>query len=196
MAKERFEVAVAEFTKAIELKEQFVEAYIDRAVALGNLKRNTPAMHDLNSAIMLQPTAPGARLRRASFYWQKAAYREAAADLRSVLDSGTEMEAESVNFVAWFFATCPDPSVRDGKLALAMALKALGTAERQNSRLTDTLAAAYATLGDFAKAETSERDALALPIVDPTDKAGMEQRLALYRSHQIYIEAPKSDKMQ
>lgn len=54
------------------------------------------------------------------------------------------------NNLSWMLATCPDDALRDGKRALELAMAA--EAAHPESATADTLAAAYAELGDFEKA--------------------------------------------
>ncbi len=61
---------------------------------------------------------------------------------------------------AWILATCPDPKIRDGKLALAEATRAYELTRGNASYVLSTLAAACAEAGDFASAVRWEQRAL------------------------------------
>jgi len=94
------------------------------------------------------------------------------------------------NNLAWLLATCREPSLRDGKRAVALATRASELLGRPHAGTLGTLAAAYAANGDFAKATATARDALA-----EADKTGDEisadacrRQLALYEKGQPYIE--------
>lgn len=62
----------------------------------------------------------------------------------------------AINNLAWFLATCPDDSVRDGKRAVAL----LEPVMDQSAQMQDTLAAAYAEAGDFSRAEVLQNQAI------------------------------------
>ena len=83
--------------------------------------------------------------------------REASDWLERVLAAGT---AEALNGYAWLRATSSAAGVRNGELALAQAQQAV--ALEPNASYLDTLAAAYAELGQFDKALATQREALAL----------------------------------
>ena len=82
---------------------------------------------------------------------------EASDWLERVLAVGT---AEALNGYAWLRATSSAAGVRNGELALAQAQQAV--ALEPNASYLDTLAAAYAELGQFDKALATQREALAL----------------------------------
>mgnify|MGYP005995917757 CR=1 FL=1 len=89
-----------------------------------------------------------------------------------------------LNNVAWLLATHPDPNLRNGKLALEVAKRAAKITAYKDPSYLDTLAAAYAETGDFAKAiETATR---ALDLVDenrqPELHASLTKGLLLYRA--------------
>src|SRR6266404_1991655 len=72
-------------------------------------------------------------------------------------------DAEALNDLAWFLAVCPDAKFRDGTNAVACGEKAVAATDRKNLSYLDTLAAAYAEAGRFAKAISITKEALALP---------------------------------
>jgi tetratricopeptide (TPR) repeat protein len=94
------------------------------------------------------------------------------------------------NLLAWIEATCPDSSVRDGKEAVSLAMKACELTRWQEPSWIDTLAAAYAESGDFQRAIEFQEQALrASNSPEPRQKA-MRERLALYKQSQPYREKP------
>ncbi|MCH6560979.1 MAG: hypothetical protein IH800_01000 [Myxococcales bacterium] len=68
----------------------------------------------------------------------------------------------ALNNVAWYRATCPDVSVRDGARAVALAERACEITRYLDGEYLDTLAAAYAEAGRFEEAASSSRRAIAL----------------------------------
>jgi tetratricopeptide (TPR) repeat protein len=78
-----------------------------------------------------------------------------------VLRRARERYPDDVNVahnLARLLATAPDPALRDGATALQLALEARDRTGGQDPRVLDTLAAAYATTGQFDLArETADR---------------------------------------
>ena len=70
----------------------------------------------------------------------------------------------AVNNYAWLLATSPVADVRDGALAVALMEEVLASHEREFAWV-DTLAAAYAEAGDFARAVEVQDEALSM--LDP-----------------------------
>ncbi len=62
--------------------------------------------------------------------------------------------------LAWLLATNPDSQVRDGAEAVRLAEHACDLTERKIPALLDTLAAAYAEVGDFPRAISAAEEAL------------------------------------
>ena len=67
-----------------------------------------------------------------------------------------------LNNYSWLLATFTDDSVRDGKKALDLALKAAKLTDYKSATVLSTLAAAYAELGDFEKALNYSQQALSV----------------------------------
>jgi hypothetical protein len=93
------------------------------------------------------------------------------------------------NGIAWLSATCVDGQFRDGRRAVEHAMKACKLSEWKNVANLDTLAAAYAEVGEFQKAiETQQR---AIELVAPRMQADFKSRLELYRAGKPYRDEPK-----
>jgi Flp pilus assembly protein TadD len=122
----------------------------------------------------------------------KGRYADAVGRFRRALALAPN-DAHTLNELAWLLATCPEPSVRNGPEAVALARRACDLAtEDQAPRFIDTLAAAYAESGQFAEAVAAAQRAAAL-----ARKAGKEgeaeqfqARLELYRQEKPYRQPP------
>jgi tetratricopeptide (TPR) repeat protein len=88
---------------------------------------------------------------------------------------------------AWLLATCPDSEVRDGPRAVLFAQQAIAATQGRDANLLDTLAAAYAAAGEFAKAVSAQEKAIAL-MRDEATKNAFSQRLKLYQANQPYVD--------
>jgi len=108
-------------------------------------------------------------------------YEESREMVHEILKLLPPKEWQVRNSMAWFLCSAKFDQIRDGRLALEMATKACELTDFKAATCVDTLAAAYAELGNFPAAiEWSERT-----IQLTTDSARREkfkQRLELYRS--------------
>jgi hypothetical protein len=70
------------------------------------------------------------------------------------------------------------------------ACKLLQAEHQEITEELDTLAAAFAEVGDFGRAVRAQQRAIAS--VDEKDRADFESRLKLYQARQPYRDSPKS----
>ncbi len=111
-------------------------------------------------------------------------YREAAERWRKEAESGN---TAVFNALAWLLATCVHPELRDGASAVRFAEEAVAASNRKDAYVLDTLAAAYAEAGQFAKAVSAQQEAIAL-LPDGKMKEDLTVRLKLYQSNSPYRE--------
>ena len=85
---------------------------------------------------------------------------------------------------AWFLATCPEKSFRDGRSALALARIAYRLATADDWACQATLAAAYGELGHFDEAvRYAER---ALELAPEINRRDLQEPLSSYKAGQPY----------
>jgi tetratricopeptide (TPR) repeat protein len=92
------------------------------------------------------------------------------------------------NEAAWLLATSPLIETRDLLRAVQWAEEAVAASKRANYAYLDTLAAAYAAVGEYTKAINTEREAIAL-LPDGRSKQELQSRLVLYESKRPYRES-------
>jgi tetratricopeptide (TPR) repeat protein len=122
---------------------------------------------------------------RGHLHAERGRLPEAVADLRAAVTEGHE-DAGALNTLAWIISTCPDSALRDGPEAVRLATRACELTGWTWEPAIDTLAAAYAEIGDFARAVEYAGKAVALAL--PEARAGDEARLDLYRAGQPFRE--------
>jgi len=97
--------------------------------------------------------------------------------------------AVTCNGLAWFRATCTAAKFRDGRAAVEAATRASELTRGEDADVLDTLAAAHAEAGDFARAVEMETKAMATPenfSLGEIDNC--RARLKLYEAHKPYRE--------
>ncbi|QYJ79322.1 tetratricopeptide repeat protein [Shewanella acanthi] len=96
--------------------------------------------------------------------------------------------------VAWILATCPEAKYRDGNRALELSLQLLKENENDPTHL-DNLAAAYAEVGDFGSAVSTQQKAIAVLKSQQQDTKADEfiLRLQSYEQKRAYRETVRLD---
>jgi len=107
---------------------------------------------------------------------------EAAATHREAAASG---ESGVLSRFAWFLSTCPDPRFRDGSSALTFAERAVEATKRLDPDALNALAAAYAEVGQFARAVSVQQEAIPL-VQDEERKKNYVNRLKVYEASTPY----------
>jgi hypothetical protein len=100
-----------------------------------------------------------------------AAYREGLRHLPN--------NPDLLNDLAWVRAAGPD-GVRDGKEAVELATRACELSRWMTPDFIDTLAAAYAEAGDFARAVEYQKKALTFPSFEKAGGAEARWRIEQY----------------
>ncbi len=115
----------------------------------------------------------------------KRDYSKALLLYRKAASSG---DPRFLNALAYFRATCPDGQFRDGKEAVTLALKACKKTKFGDPAMLDTLAAAYAEMGDFKNAVKTQQQAIKHPKAqsNTTLLQAMRERLKLYQNQKPY----------
>jgi Tfp pilus assembly protein PilF len=89
------------------------------------------------------------------------------------------------NSLAWFLATCPEERFRNGTEAVSATTKACELSQWERSGSIDTLAAAYAEVGDFDQATKYEKQSIDASL-SPKKREEYEKRLALFQQRKPF----------
>ncbi|MFL5342486.1 MAG: tetratricopeptide repeat protein [Gemmataceae bacterium] len=179
--------AAAAFDRALKLEPDRIEALSGKALALEGLRKFAEAATLYGRVVELEPTDLVQRCNLA--YALASAGRDAEAVRQFA-------EADRLN-PAWRTlalnearaqAAGPDPARRSGTKALRTATMVCQATGYQQAQALDVLAAAYAELGKFDDAVSWQSKALDRLAYDEPEsvRAGMQERLRLYESHQPY----------
>jgi TPR repeat protein len=99
--------------------------------------------------------------------------------------AGEGGEASGFNGLAWILATSQNPEIRNGPSAIFFAEKAVAATKRKEPKCLDTLAAAYAEVGEFDKAAKTQIEAIP-HVHTKAEKKDYRARLKLYEAKQPY----------
>jgi tetratricopeptide (TPR) repeat protein len=129
---------------------------------------------------------PQEHLKLGLLYTSQGNVAAAMAEYELVLRHDPD-NAVALNNLAWYYATSPEPSRRDGDLAVRYAERLAGLTNRRDAGALDTLAAACAEAGQFDRAVAAAQEAIALSTpqsVPPV--ADLQSRLALYGANKPF----------
>jgi len=144
-------------------------------------KKDLPrADREFDEAERLEPGHVHEALASAYHFQQNREYEQAEAEFRQMV-ALFPRAANTQNALAWFLATCPDRARRNGREAIRYANQACELTKWSDAGIIDTLAAAYAEVGDFDNAIKYLTDALAKPAQTAGERKHLEQHLVAFK---------------
>ncbi len=155
----KYEEALTDFNTVIESKKGDDRTFHNRGHCYFMLKQYERAVQDYQQSLKLKPTSYHSRLNLAINYIRLGRWEEAIAE-------GNEARAMTnnnhliLNFLSYIYSSCSDAKYRNGPLALEYAKKAC-EASKNNPDYLDSLAAAYAEVGEFDLAVETQQKVLA-----------------------------------
>ena len=177
--------AIADYDKVIRLDPKYAAAYNNRGIVYQDKEDYDKAINSYDEAIRIDPKLAEAYRIRGTAYQNKREYDRAIADYDKAIRLDPKL-AYAYNNFAWVLGTCPQSGFRDGKKAVEYATKACELSDWKDPPSIDTLAAAYAEVGDFEQAIKWETNFLGTSNLSSEDTAGGKSRLALYKAHMPY----------
>jgi tetratricopeptide (TPR) repeat protein len=187
-----YEQAIEDYTKSIEIDPQKAELYYLRANVWYEKGNLDSAISDYTKAININPKYVQAIFDRANTWHEKKDYALAIIDY----EKATELDSQNgliYSNYSWLLSTCPDSKFRDGAKALKLALKAVEI-RPDESLFLDSLAAAFAELGNFKEAVQIEENAIVLLKEDHKHlKDSFEAQLKSYKSNKPWREGVKRE---
>ena len=182
--------AKGEFNKSIDSWDAYIRlnptndlAYKSRASVYSAMGRYDEALKDWNEGLRLDSKDSTALAERSIAYFKTSQFDKAERDAIDAVRLGPT-NGFALNCLAWFRATCPVASFRNGKEAVEAATKACELAGWTRWQWIDTLAAAFAEAGDFAQAINFEKRALKISGLEDKDRNKLQKFLSLYEHQQ------------
>ena len=179
--------AIADYNEVIRIEPGVASCYCARAFAWKGLKNYEKAVADYTEAIRLDPKDSDAYCGRGWSWHELKQFTTAVSDFNQALRLNAR-DACALDGRAWIGATSPEGSLRDGKQAVELAIEACELTRWKEAYCLETLAAAYAEIGDFTSAVKWQTKAIELE-TDPKEKAEYQSRLKLFQQNKPYREA-------
>ncbi|MCG3178734.1 MAG: Photosystem I assembly protein Ycf3 [Phycisphaerae bacterium] len=157
---------------------------------LTQLGRPDEAIAEYRKALALEPAFVAAWNNLGLTLSRKKEYAQAIAAWRDGLAKAPDDPMLLYN-LAWWLATCPDASIRDGGAALKLARQLNEKTGGNNFQVLDALAAAWAETGQFEQAAEQAEAAVRLARAAGGDRAApIELRLAGYKTGRPFHQSP------
>lgn len=179
--------AIAEVRQALQVSPWMAQAHFNLGAFLLDGGRAPEAVPELERALDMNPSFPSGEEALAQAYGMEGNDSEALRHFKKAL----EEDPESINALigaARIMASAQDAKLRDGAEAVKLAAQANRLTGGSDMTTLDTLGAAYAEAGDFARALAAAQHAREL--AGAQGNSAMEQRIAarieLYRAKRTY----------
>ena len=181
--------ALRHYEQALSIDPENAEACNNLGSLLADSGRLEEAIEQFQQALRLNPELVDTRCNLAKALVRTGRLREAVQQGREAIRLAPN-QADVYRFLAWLIATHEVDKALDPAEAVKLAEQACTLAGRRDLVCLDTLAAAYASAGRFAEAESTAKDAWQMAQAAGQDSLAEElhMRLQLYRDRKPYRE--------
>ena len=175
----RHQEASEQFRAVLRIKPDFADAHMSLGMSLFAMGYLDEAGAEFENALRIKPEYSEAQSNLGLLLHGMGRYEDAAAHYQEALRIAPDF-ANAHNNLARLLATCPNHQLRDAQRAVVHAKRAAELTGHGNPLVLDTLAVAYAEIGDLKQAINWQQKAVELA---PTqEKHELQQRLDAYRS--------------
>ena len=173
--------------KAIELNPKAERAYYIKGQALYRQNKLDEAILNLQKGIEIDPKLAKIYNDLAVIYNRKGQFENAVNFWKKAIRINPEI-VEALNNLAWLLAACQEEKYRDSAESIRLSEKACEITKYNQPDLLDTLAAAYASAGQFEKAVETAQKAVELLNSQGNRKLAeeIEKRIDLYKNSKPY----------
>ena len=185
-----YERAIRDFDQVIQFDPSYAKTYNNRALAYWKKGDYHQATRDFEKFIKLDPTDAIAHKNISRLFVRQGQAQEAISHYREALRLRADW-LEVMNDLAWILATHEDIQIRDGAAAVRLAERACQLTNYKHPAALDSLAAAYAEVGQFDTAVRTAEKAIWLALAAGKEKLAMDiqNRLESYKANRPYRES-------
>jgi tetratricopeptide (TPR) repeat protein len=185
MLRGEFAEAVNDFNVALGRHPDSALLYDMRGKAYVRLGNRERARADLQRSLAAPLRNASDHAGRAKTFCYLGDYRQAASHYARAR-SQAKADSEILNQTAWFKATCPDAAFRDGRGAVRDATRACELTAWKDPAIIDTLATAYAEVGDFEQALRLVKQALGMSNLAAKDRPDLQSHLKSFEQRRVW----------
>ena len=173
---------LAHLTRAVEFQPSYVEARLALADTLRHVGQPQSALAHYKEAAAVNPRSVPAQLGYALALVDMRRYQDARAWLTEAVERHPD-QPDVAHALARLLAAAPDDRVRDGRRAMAIVQGLLK--DQKGTDLGETMAMAFAELGEYERAAAVQRGVMAAARDAGLQQAvlRMEENLHLYEQH-------------
>jgi tetratricopeptide (TPR) repeat protein len=182
--------AEKDYIAACKIDGKLVSARLGLARACHMSGRYEEALIHFTTAAKLDPENPGILCSRGDLLSDMGQYADALASYALAIEVKPSF-GHAYRNGAWLLATCPNEQFRDPENAILGAKQALESEYGERHVALDTLAAAYASAGEFKKAITTLEEAIEL--APSAIRPDYISRVKLYKSGEPFVTQPVAD---
>ena len=179
--------ALQHFENSIRINRHQPEVLSSLGVFYLEQGRVEDSLAYLQEALEIEPRLQDGHYNLGNTYLAIGKANEAMAEYQRALEIEPD-DTDSLNNLAWILATWPDPPVRNGLKAVALAERADVLTNRKNQIIAATLAAAYAETGRFPDAIQAAERALKIAAAESNEAraTSIHEQLETYKAGKPY----------
>ena len=183
----RFEEAVVHYREALRIQPDDAMVCNNLGAALVLLGRLDEALVEYQRALKLSPDYARVYCNMGDLSVKRGRFAEALRDYQQAVSIQSDL-AMARGKLAWLLATNPEPSLRNGAMAIEHARRADQLCGGKQPEVLDVLAAAYAEVGRFSEAVATAHKALDLATQQHNHGLAnaLRDRIALYKIRKPY----------
>lgn len=182
--------AEKDYVASCKLDSKLVSARLGLARTCHMSGRYEEALIHFTTAAKLDPQNPGILCSRGDLLSDMGQYADALASYALAIEVKPSF-GHAYRNGAWLLATCPNEQFRDPANAILGAKQALESEYGDRHVALDTLAAAYASAGDFKKAIKTLEEAIEL--APSALRSDYVARVKLYKAGEPFVTQPVAD---
>jgi Flp pilus assembly protein TadD len=172
------EEAMRHFEQSLQINRHQPEVLSSLGVFYLEMGQVENSLSTLREALDIEPRLEDAHYNLGNTYLAVGNAQQALAQFQRALEIEPD-DIEALNNMAWILATWPDPLVRNGGKAVALAERADSLTREGNQIIAATLAAAYAESARFPEAKRTAERALRLAAAEHNEARALSIRAQL-----------------